>query len=90
MVTNPARIYLFKVNNGNSTRACKICLKITIKAPEQRQLLQSSIFIFNFEQISYIVLYFYCRLWNKEIQAGKASGQHASYKSEAWTCNMVF
>ena len=33
---NPTNIYLFKVNNSNVTKRCEICLKLTIKAPEQR------------------------------------------------------
>ena len=32
-----ANIYLFKVNYRNITKRCEICLKLTIKAPEQRQ-----------------------------------------------------
>ena len=28
-----AGIYLFKVNNGNTRTICKICSKLTIKAP---------------------------------------------------------
>ena len=32
-----AKIYLFKVNNGNTRRRCKICSKLTIKVPKRRQ-----------------------------------------------------
>ena len=32
-----ANIYLFKVNNRKTTERCKICSKLTIKTPEQRQ-----------------------------------------------------
>ena len=31
----PASIYLFKVNNRNTRKRCEICLKLTIKTPEQ-------------------------------------------------------
>ena len=30
----PTNIYLFKVNNRNTRKRCKICLKLTIKTPE--------------------------------------------------------
>ena len=29
-------IYLFKVNSGNMRTMCEICLKLSIKTPEQR------------------------------------------------------
>ena len=35
---DPANIYLFKVNNRNTTIRWKICSKITTKTPELRQL----------------------------------------------------
>ena len=35
--TNPAGIYLFKVNNGNTGTMCEICSKLTVKKPEGRQ-----------------------------------------------------
>ena len=31
----PAIIYLFKVNNRNTRKRCKICSKLTIKKPER-------------------------------------------------------
>ena len=34
---NPAGIYLLKVNNRDTRTRCKICSKLTIKTPEQRQ-----------------------------------------------------
>ena len=33
-----ARIYLFKVNNGDTTKICEIYSKLTIKTPPSRQL----------------------------------------------------
>ena len=30
----PADIYLFKIDNENTRKMCKICLKLTIKTPE--------------------------------------------------------
>ena len=34
---NVARIYLFKVNNGNSRTMCEIYSKLIVKAPDLRQ-----------------------------------------------------
>ena len=33
----PANMYLYKVSNRNTTKKCKICSKLTMKVPEQRQ-----------------------------------------------------
>ena len=33
----PSDIYLFKVNNRNTTKRYEICSKLTIKTPERRQ-----------------------------------------------------
>ena len=43
-------IYLFTVNNSNTRKRCEICSKLTIKSPQRR----STVFIVNFEQISYL------------------------------------
>ena len=50
----PAGIYFFKYSNGSTRSMCDICSKLTIKTPEQRQLLRSDVFIVNFEQMSHI------------------------------------
>ena len=39
----PANIYLFKVNSRNTKKRCEICSKLTIKIPEQRQMLKCCI-----------------------------------------------
>ena len=44
---SPANIYMFKVNNRNTTKRCEICPKLTIKTPEQRQLCHSGVLIVN-------------------------------------------
>ena len=41
----PASIYLFRVNNRNNRRRCKICSKLTIKTLERRQWHHCGIFI---------------------------------------------
>ena len=47
---------MFKVSNRNSRTRCELCSKLSIKTPERRQWRRSSIFINNFEYISYLVL----------------------------------
>ena len=47
---------MFKVNNKNTKTRCKICSKLTIKTPQQRQWRRSGVFIVNFEHISHLVL----------------------------------
>ena len=44
---NPAGVYLFKINDGNTRAMCENCLKLVIKTPERRPI----VFIVNFEQI---------------------------------------
>ena len=50
-ISNPASIYLLKVNNNRNPRAmCKICSKLTIKVPERchwRHQRCSGVFIVN-------------------------------------------
>ena len=48
---NPANIYLFKVNNGNTKKRCEICCKLIIKTPER-----SAVFIDNFEHILHLFI----------------------------------
>ena len=43
-------IYLFIVNNSNTRKRCETCSKLTIKSPQRR----STVFIVNFEHISYL------------------------------------
>ena len=57
-IHSPTGNYMFKVNNRNSRTRCKICSKLTIKAPQRRQWRRSEVFIFNFEHISQLVLVF--------------------------------
>ena len=56
--SNPAGIYLLKVNNRNTRTRCEICSKLTIKIPELRQWRRSGISIVNFEHISHLVCHF--------------------------------
>ena len=53
----PANTYLFKVKNKNTKKRYEICLKLTIKTPERRQLWTyfspfSNVSIVDFEQIN--------------------------------------
>ena len=61
----PTGNYMFKLNNGYTGAMCKICSKLTIETPEQRQWRHSGAFIVNFEQISHIVLVFLLLTFNK-------------------------
>ena len=63
--TNPANIYLFKVNHRNTTKRCEISSKLTIKTPERRERCRSSVFIVNFEHISHLFLVFLLFILNK-------------------------
>ena len=54
---NPANINLFKVNNRNTRKRCKIYSKLTVKTPERRHWRHSGVFIVNFEHISYLFLF---------------------------------
>ena len=45
-----ANIYLSILNNSNTTKRCEICLKFTKKSRQRR----STVFIVNFEHISYL------------------------------------
>ena len=56
--SNPAGIYLLKINNRNARTRCELYSKLTIKTPEQRQWRRSSVFIVNFEHISHVALVF--------------------------------
>ena len=52
----PANIYLFKFNNRNIRKRCKIHSKLTIKTSEQRHWRRSGVFIVNFEHILLLFL----------------------------------
>ena len=54
----PSRQLLVQINNRNIRTMCKICSMSKIKTPERRQWRGCGVFIFNFEQISHIVLMF--------------------------------
>ena len=56
----PAGNDMFKINNRNTRTRCKICSKLTIKTPGQRQWRLSDVFIVtvNFKHTSHIALLF--------------------------------
>ena len=58
--SNPANIYLVKVNNKNTGNMyiCKICSKLTIQTSERGRWRCSGVFIVNFEYISQLFLVF--------------------------------
>ena len=68
---NPTGNYMFKVNNRNTRKRCKICSKLTIKTPERSHCRRAGAFIINFEQISYLFLVFLLLNLKKLTLAGK-------------------
>ena len=54
----PPNNYLFKTNNKNTKKRCKICLKSTIKTPERLLWRYSGVILANFEHNSHLFLVF--------------------------------
>ena len=50
--TNPAGMYFFKVDNGNTRTTCEICLKIMRKTPAWRQWYRTQHSVYLFEKNS--------------------------------------
>ena len=65
----PANIYFFKVSSINTNKRCKICLKLTIKIPEQCQSRLSGVFAVNFEHVSRLFLVSLLLTLNKKMSA---------------------
>ena len=61
----PANIYLFKVNDKTTRKACEICSKLIIKTPKRRYWRRSGVFIINFEHISHLFLVFLLLTFNR-------------------------
>ena len=55
---SPASVCLLKVNNRKTRTRYEICLKLTIKIPEQHHWCRSGVFIVNFGHTSHLVLVF--------------------------------
>ena len=67
--SNPAGIYLLKVNNRNTRTRCEIYSKLTIKIPERLQWHRSGIVIVNFQRILLLVLVFLLLTLNMQLPA---------------------
>ena len=65
ILKRPNNNLMLKVNNKNIRTRCKICSKLTIKTPEQRQWRRSGVFIVNFEHILHLALVFLLLTLNK-------------------------
>ena len=65
--SNPADIYLLKVNNRNTRTRCEICSKLTTKTPDVVLI----VFTVIFEHISPLVLVFLLLTLNMYLPAGK-------------------
>ena len=64
---------MFKVNNSDTRKMCKICSKLTIKTAERRQISskgRSSVFIVNFEYVSHFSNVSNCWLWTSKCWLG--------------------
>ena len=72
----PTSIYLLKVENRNTKTRCAICLKLTIKTPEQHHWPRSGVFNINFEHISHLVLVFLLLTLNIQLSTGQAFRPH--------------
>ena len=59
----PTNIYLFKFNNINTRRRCKICSKLTIKTLEWRHWCHSGVFIVDLNIFHTFFYCFYYWLW---------------------------
>ena len=46
----PVGIYLFKVNNRNNSKMCEICLKLTVKTPNN--VIDDGISLVNYSQVN--------------------------------------
>ena len=46
----PVGIYLFKVNNRKNSKICKICLKLTVKTPNN--VMDDGISLVNYSQVN--------------------------------------
>ena len=57
MTSHPANIYLHQVSSRNTRKMCEICSKLT-KTHNWRH---SNVFIVNFEHISHLMFYCFCR-----------------------------
>ena len=60
---------MFKVNNRNTRKRCKICSMLITKTSEWRHWRWSGIFIVNFEHISHLFLVFLLSTFNKYMLA---------------------
>ena len=67
---NPVGIFLFKVNNGNTSTMCKICSKLTIKKQNNfiNVVLVSSLLTLN--RFQTLFWWFQCWLWTSKHRLG--------------------
>ena len=68
--SNPAAIYLFKVNNGNTRTMCEICSKLTINISKQCYWHRFGVFIVNMNRFHTLFLCFHCWLWTSKCRLG--------------------
>ena len=65
-IPSPARIYLFKVSNGNTRTVCEICSNLTIRTAERLRWRRCSVFVGNFDIFHILFWCFHCWLWTSK------------------------
>ena len=71
--SNPANIYLLKVNNRNTRKKSDICPKLTIKIPKRRHWGRCGIFVINFELFHNFSYFSCCSFWTGKFLLRKFS-----------------
>ena len=70
LIRLPVNIYLFRSNNRNNKKRCKICSKLTKKTPERNHWHRSGGLIVNFEHMLHFFLVFLLLALSKKLLAG--------------------
>ena len=88
MLSCPANIYLFKINNGNTRKSCELYLKLTIETIEQPQWRHFDVFIVNFEHISLLFLVFLLLISHKWMLVRSIACLWKTVNIEHWKTTM--
>ena len=72
-ISDPANIYLFKVNNRKTRKRCEICSKLTMKIPERRPDVVLVFLLLILNIFHAFFLFFYWWLWTSKCFLGNNS-----------------
>ena len=88
--SSPANIYLFKVNNRNTSERCEICSKQTIKTPKQRHWCGSGVWTYftPFSSVSVVAFEQLNVSWEKTKSSAKISLKKQWFWSFQWNGNL--